>query len=224
MKNVFGANSPAMVFLHRLMALVQLNLCWVVSCVPLVTIGAANVSLYGAVAALCRDWERQEDTVDILPLFFRLLRREFRQSTWLMLVKLAALAVLLADFRIASIASEPLTGLLSWICWIPAVLAALVNGFIYPAQAKFTNSVGMTLKNAALIAFSNPAVAISAAVLNGIPFALLLKKPEFFVKSSLFWMLLGVSLIAWANWKMMDRVFEKYCSSGETEKAKEGAT
>ena len=220
MKNVFGPESPVTVFLHRLMYLMQLNLCWAVSCVPLVTIGAATVSLYGTMAALVRDWERQENTVDILPFFFRLLRREFRQSTWLMLVKLAALGVLLADFRIASIVLEPLTGLLSWICWIPAVLAALVNGFVYPTQAKFANSVGMTLKNAALIAFSNPAVSISAAVLNGIPFVLLLKKPELFVKSSLFWLLLGVSLIAWVNWKMINRVFEKYCSS---EEAKENA-
>lgn len=224
MKNVFGADSPAMVFLHRLMALVQLNLCWAVSCVPLVTIGAVTVSLYGTVAALARDWERQEDTIDVLPFFFRRLRREFRQSTWLMLVKLAALAVLLTDFRIAFMVSEPLAGLLSWICWIPAVLAALVNGFVYPTQAKFANSVAMTLKNAALIAFSNPAVAISAAVLNVIPFALLLKKPELFVKSSLFWILLGVSLIALANWKMMNRIFEKYCSSEETERTKEDAT
>lgn len=212
MKKMFDAESPAMIFLHRLMDLVLLNLCWVVSCVPLITIGAATVSLYGTVAALSRDWARQEDTIDILPFYFRLMRREFRQSTWLMLVKLAALGVLLADFRIAFIVSESLTGLVSYMCWIPAVLAALVNSFLYPTQAKFANRIGATLKNAALIAFSNPAVAISSAVLNAIPFFLLLKKPELFIKTGLFWILLGVSLIARANWSMMNRVFEKYYS------------
>lgn len=32
MKNVFGPDSPAMVFLRRLMSLVQLNLCWAFAC------------------------------------------------------------------------------------------------------------------------------------------------------------------------------------------------
>ena len=111
--------------------------------------------------------------------------------------------------------AEPLSGTLSLICWIPAVLAALVNGFVYPVQAKFTNTLGATLKNAALIAFSNPAVAISAAVLNAIPTGLLLKRPELFVKTSFLWLLLGVAVIAWCNWKMMDAVFQKYYSPEE---------
>ena len=132
-----------------------------------------------------------------------------------MLVKLGALAVLLADFRIANMVAEPLTGVLSLICWIPAVLAALVNGFVYPVQAKFANTLGATLKNAALIAFSDPAVAISAAVLNAIPLGLLLKRPELFVKTSFLWLLLGVAVIAWCNWKMMDAVFQKYYTPEE---------
>ena len=135
MKNVFDPDSPAMVFLRRLMSLVQLNLCWALCCVPLVSIGASTVSLYGTVAALEKDWQKGEESIEVFPCFFRLFRREFRQSTLLMLVKLGALAVLLADFRIANMVAEPLTGVLSLICWIPAVLAALVNGFVYPVQA-----------------------------------------------------------------------------------------
>ena len=98
---------------------------------------------------------------------------------------------------------------------IPAALAALVNGFVYPVQAKFANTLGATLKNAALIAFSDPAVAISAAVLNAIPTGLLLKRPELFVKTSFLWLLLGVAVIAWCNWKMMDAVFQKYYTPEE---------
>lgn len=215
MKNVFDPDSPAMVFLRRLMSLVQLNLCCALCCVPLVSIGASTVSLYGTVAALEKDWQKGEESIEVFPCFFRLFRREFRQSTLLMLVKLGTLAVLLADFRIANMVAEPLSGTLSLICWIPAVLAALVNGFVYPVQAKFTNTLGATLKNAALIAFSNPAVAISAAVLNAIPTGLLLKRPELFVKTSFLWLLLGVAVIAWCNWKMMDAVFQKYYSPEE---------
>lgn len=215
MKNVFGPDSPAMAFLRRLMSLVQLNLCWALCCVPLVSIGASTVSLYGTVAALEKDWQKGEESVEVFSCFFRLFRREFRQSTLLMLVKLGALAVLLADFRIANMVAEPLTGVLSLICWIPAVLAALVNGFVYPVQAKFANTLGATLKNAALIAFSDPAVAISAAVFNAIPLGLLLKRPELFVKTSFLWLLLGVAVIAWCNWKMMDAVFQKYYTPEE---------
>lgn len=88
MKNVFGPDSPAMVFLRRLMSLVQLNLCWALCCVPLVSIGASTVSLYGTVAALEKDWQKGEESVEVFSCFFRLFRREFRQSTLLMLVKL----------------------------------------------------------------------------------------------------------------------------------------
>ena len=93
MKEVFRHDSPFMVGLRRFFLLVQLNILWAICCLPVVTIGAATVSMYRTVAALRTDMEAGEETVELFSFFFRAFRQEFRQSTLLMLVKLAAVAL-----------------------------------------------------------------------------------------------------------------------------------
>lgn len=210
MKEIFRHDSPFMVGLRRFFLLVQLNILWAICCLPVVTIGAATVSMYRTVAALRTDMEAGEETVELFSFFFLAFRQEFRQSTLLMLVKLAAVALLAADFRVAAIVADGLSGAVKLICWIPTVLFALVSGVVFPLQAKFSNTVFQTAKNAALIAFSNPSVSISVAFLNAIPVLLFLKAPEFFIRTFLFWIAIGVSGICWLNWMMLNRVFQKY--------------
>lgn len=219
MKEMFSPESPVMAALHRLMDLVEVNLAWALCCIPIVTIGASTVSLYGTIAAMQREQTNKEQAVDILPCFFSLFRRELRQSTLLMLIKALAILILAADARIAGLLSGSLANMVSIMFWIAAVPASMAGGFIYPVQAKFSNSVVQNAKNAALMAFSNPSVSISVAVLNGIPLALLFAAPRLFVRSSFFWLVVGIAGTAWINWKMLHPVFERYCLQATEEES-----
>lgn len=146
MKEMFSPESPVMAALHRLMDLVEVNLAWALCCIPIVTIGASTVSLYGTIAAMQREQTNKEQAVDILPCFFSLFRREFRQSTLLMLIKALAILILAADARIAGLLSGSLANMVSIMFWIAAVPASMAGGFIYPVQAKFSNSVVQNAK------------------------------------------------------------------------------
>lgn len=48
MRHLFDIESPLMTWLSRLADLMVLNLLWLLSCVPIITVGAATAALYSA--------------------------------------------------------------------------------------------------------------------------------------------------------------------------------
>ena len=54
MDKLFGPNNPVTVFLARLCDLIFLNLVFVVTCLPLFTIGAAVTALYHETIAIVK--------------------------------------------------------------------------------------------------------------------------------------------------------------------------
>ena len=55
MKNIFNPDSALMRGLGKIADLIVLNLLYLVSCIPLFTIGAANAALYDVTTRLSRD-------------------------------------------------------------------------------------------------------------------------------------------------------------------------
>ena len=52
MRHLFDIESPLMTWLSRLADLMVLNLLWLLSCVPIITVGAATAALYSASIAI----------------------------------------------------------------------------------------------------------------------------------------------------------------------------
>jgi uncharacterized membrane protein YesL len=52
MKNIFGIDSKFMQLLSKLWDLMMLNLLYLICCIPVVTIGAAQAGLYRSVRAM----------------------------------------------------------------------------------------------------------------------------------------------------------------------------
>ena len=84
-------------FLRRAMdafgTMFALNICFVIGCIPIFTIGASFTSLY----AMCiRLQEDEEETV--VSGFVHEFKRSFKQSTIAFLLLLVAVAVMLAEY------------------------------------------------------------------------------------------------------------------------------
>ncbi len=92
MKNFFHPDGPVVRFLGRIAELMALNLCFLLCCLPVFTIGASVTALYGSLFA--------RDDQGAVRRFFRQFRGNFRQGTVLGLILGAIGGVLLADYQL----------------------------------------------------------------------------------------------------------------------------
>ena len=55
MNNFFGENGLLYRFVNKMVDLLVLNIVYIVTCIPIVTIGSANVALYDVTLKMCKN-------------------------------------------------------------------------------------------------------------------------------------------------------------------------
>ena len=118
MGKFFDLDSPLMRFLSKLADLMILNIVFLITCIPVVTIGAAWTSLYYVTLKMVRD---EEGT--IVRSYFHSFRQNFRQATILWLAILGVAAVLVLDRMILGRIDSPVAAAMNTGIFILAVLA-----------------------------------------------------------------------------------------------------
>ena len=92
----------------------------------------------------------------------------------------------------------------------PAVLVSLICSYIYPLLAQFDNTIKNTLKNACLLSIGNLPYSVVMAALNLAAPALFFFATGFFLKTCIFWLLIGGALVAMLNSYLLRKIFKKY--------------
>ena len=109
-----------------------------------------------------------------------------------------------------------LSGVVAQSIWMgvvfcfPALLVSLIGAYIYPLLAQFDNSIKNMLKNACLLAIGNLPYSVVMAALNLAVPALLIFATSFFLRTCIFWLLIGGALIAMLNSYLLRKIFKKY--------------
>lgn len=146
MGKLFNLDSPVFSFLNKAADLIWLNILTFICCVPVFTIGASMTALNYVVLKMVRNEEGY-----ITRAFFKSFKQNFKQATIIWLIELAVIAVLAGDFYILRYA------LLDFPTWIKVALLAVVVLFLisvmhlFPALAKFDNTIKNTIKNSFLM-------------------------------------------------------------------------
>ena len=130
-----------------------LNLLWLICSIPVFTLGAATTALYDVSLKIVRDEE-----TSITRQFFRSFRRNFRQSTVLWLILLAAGLLLAADGWILYHLRAASTGAMA-VIWtlllaliiVAAIIYVIVLMYVFPLVASVSNTNWAMLKNSFLI-------------------------------------------------------------------------
>ena len=145
-------NSRSVQGLSTFIEFVALNVMYLVSCIPIVTIGAATSALF-EVAIRYSDDETGRPVADFFPAFIRNFRRG--TLTGLSLMVPNALLVFSAVFWLST------PSVLGTAGGVVAALAAvfLFTAFLYAMAlvATFDDGIRRTLKNAMLLAAAEPA-------------------------------------------------------------------
>ncbi|MBR3391257.1 MAG: YesL family protein [Firmicutes bacterium] len=136
-------NNPFMQALSVVADLLVLNALTLVCSLPVVTAGASFAALHDITGQIVRG----EESYLVRP-FFRSFAANWKKSTLLGLVFLAAAGLLYFDYLAASALAPMLRLPVAAICFI--VLAVAMYAF--SLQARYENSLGATLKNAVSLA------------------------------------------------------------------------
>lgn len=209
---MFKLDSPFMNFLNKLCDIMILNILVLVFSLPIFTIGAAVTAGYYMSFKMVKNEENY-----IVKGFWKAFKENFKQSTALWLIILAVCGVLFADYRIVLYSG------LSFDRWLRlglitvTLIIALGVSFVFALQARFTNTVKHTLKNAFLMALSHLPSAILFVVSYAVPVVLLYFIPQIFPVI----VLLAIGLLIYLKSFLFLKIFKKYEDALDTKKDEE---
>jgi uncharacterized membrane protein YesL len=133
-------------------SLVLVSIVFILTSLPLFTIGASLSASYAVVwKMVCNG-----DNTGVLKTYFTAFKREFKQSTALTFFAAGAGAVLLCDLYFSVVLFGSFIGILLLFFFIPLAFLYLFGlTFLFPFQARYANSLKTQIKNAYIIGSRN---------------------------------------------------------------------
>lgn len=189
-------------FMMLITNLIALNVLWLLGCIPIVTAGASTVAMHTVLLSYIN---RKDDAV--LKPFFRAFRENFRTVTPLWLMNLLVGAVMVAEIVYLAAGAE---------LWLKVVFGVLLlfygaaTSYLYPLLARYETTAKQALLNSFMLPVRHLLSSVCVVTLNVLPVFLLVAFPELFWKSVLLWTVIGFSLIAYLDLKILLPVFQKY--------------
>ena len=148
LQGLFNYDNPVWRFIGKLGDLIILNILWMITSIPIFTVGASTTALYYVTLKLVRD----EDGYT-LKSYFKSFKENFRQATIIWMIMLAAGLLLGFDLYfflyMQTEASRFRTIMVTVFGSLTLVYACILT-YVFPIQSRFYNPVKKTLFNAFL--------------------------------------------------------------------------
>ena len=206
MRFLFDPESQIMQILSRFCDIVILNLVFLLTCIPIFTIGAANTALYDVVFRMDTDREGK-----MLPTYFHSFRVNFRQSTivWLALLLFGVATYLnMTRFSVLGENSYLLGYGLFIVSMLVLVLEVFLFSYSFPLLSRFRNSTRQTAINALLLAIGNLPRTLVVAVINCFPWVLLIMNFYAFMQLGFIWLAMYFAAAAYFNSRVLKKIFD----------------
>lgn len=174
-----------------------LNACWIIACLPLFTIGAANAAMYTMMGRRIRG-----EGSGIIAPFFRAWWSNMKMGTLFWIAQVLVSASLVLSLLL------PLPGILKVISTVVFLLVTVVFSLIYPQIARFRNRWFAYLRNALLLLV----LRLGWVLLNFLtilsPVIVFLLAPVEFLRFGVIWILFGFSMIFCVSADIMQKILQ----------------
>lgn len=213
MATLFSADSPLMRGLTRLADVMILNVLFIVTSLPLVTIGASLTALNFTALRIVTD-----DCSSVTGDYLRSFRQNFRQATIVALLLALFAAVLAAWYVVVTnLAFGALAEFVLLAIWYVIafnfIAAAL---FVFPYLANFEGRTREVLRNARLLSWKHPFTTLGAMTVIALCVTITVFYPQL-TGYGLLWLLLGFAGIAVINGFLFARVFSTYIAASTSD-------
>lgn len=159
---LFDINNPIMRWVIRIFDCICLSILWVVTCLPVITVGAATTALFASIHRYIRLEEGS-----MLKTYFLAFRDNFKRSTLCWLVMLVILALLVVDvlvFRTMAINGQ-LLGKLYWLVMLLVGVVAAWMAYLFSYTDRFDGNVKDVLKYSFLLMILHPVKAVTVLLI-----------------------------------------------------------
>ncbi len=196
----FSMEGPVFRFLTLVSELIVLNIVYLITCIPVVTIGAAT-------GALCRTMlDRRYGRDAGVRAYFRFFKSSFRQATPRYLLSLLIGGVLVFDVWYTFTGELPMRRFLVPLFLLLLTVFLVVSSWVLALTGQFDNTAKGTFKNAAILSLRHPLVSF-LLLLRFLPALLSLISPALFLAASFLFFFLYYALCAYLAAIPMSRVF-----------------
>ena len=211
MRGLFNYDSKIMQILMVLADLFILNLIFLICCIPLFTIGAAQAGLFSGIRRLMDP----EDDRSCVSAFFKGFANGFKKITLIhtlsMIVIFLVSASILAVGNLAMLEdfTSPIPVPPIWMCAAALALCALFHSMLAPFHATFDCTTKQLFRNTFLMIFAYPIRAIIITVLIWLPFGLLLGSIYLFMLLFPLWGILYYSVAYLFSFSILKKPFNQ---------------
>lgn len=203
MHQIFSPDSKIMVVLNRIADLMILNILWLLFCLPIFSIGAATVAKYHVIFSFLHDTEHES----VPKAFWHAFCRNFKPATSLFAITLIPLMLVIADILILLVIGIN-NRFFCYLSLLPASVLLLCFCYVYPLCARYDNTSIGTIRNAVVLSIANLPKSIIIVAINLSPIIFALIEPMLFVKFGIFYLLIGFSLMAYANAHILSKILD----------------
>lgn len=209
METIFHPDSALMRGLTRVADVMILNFFFVVTSLPIVTLGASLTAL-NFTAMRIATGNCHNLTAD----YFRSFRRNFRQGTLAALVLTGLVAVLAAWYAVVpTLPFGAVTEFVLLAIWyILAFNFAMMALFVFPYLATFEGRIRDVFRNARLMSWKHPLTGLIAGTVIVLSIAVTAFYPQA-TGYGLFWLAIGFAGIATINGILFARIFNTYIAA-----------
>ncbi len=212
MGGFFSLDSGFMRAMSRIADLIILNVIYLVTCLPVVTIGAASTAMY----TVCfRMGTAREGS--LVKGYFQAFRDEFRQATlvWLFLLLFGAASCVNIFIFLGT------SGWMHYLFFLFVlflVVVLMMAGYAFPLLSQFRNDTKSVIRNALIFSVAYLPRTALIVVINVFPWALLLTNPYLFLQAGFIWVVVYFAAAAYINTRLLKKVFAPYMEPEEEEK------
>ena len=179
-----------------------LNVCFVVGCIPIFTVGASLSALY----AMCiRLQEDEEETV--VAGFIHEFKRNFKQSTIAYFFILLAIFVMYFEFLLVKRVTGFISTFYTGILVTELIFMGLIVPFLFPLIARYNNKLGTTVRNSLALAITYKGSWLKVFIAWFAPIFICVRYPMIFVNIWYLWVLFIFGAIAYGTSTTMRKIF-----------------
>jgi uncharacterized membrane protein YesL len=162
MRWIFDINNPIMRYVIKIFDCMCLSALWLVTCLPIFTIGASTTAMFAVIHRYIR---LEEDR--FWRVFWKTFREEFKRTTLCTLIALVIFALLIVDalvFRTMAMNGQFL-GNLYWVILLLIAIVATWLAYLFAYVERFTGGVKDSLRFSVILLFLHPVKAITILAL-----------------------------------------------------------
>lgn len=205
MKNIFSLDGPIFSFISRLADLCVLNLVWLITSLPVFTIGASTTAMLTLTIEMVKG-----NDVKIIRDFFKAFKANFKRATIIWLIMLGTGLFLGLDYYMFGDMPGVLGKAVKYLITFLAVYYSFMLIYIFAILPTYKNTVKNAFRNSVLLPFINLPYSLILLGLILVAIYVTLFDLEFFFKYGfLIWFMLGFATMAYLSSFIFVRVFIK---------------